>query len=427
MSTPRAAHEIVVLGANFGGVDVTHYLLRHTIPALEKRDSTRFYHVTLVAPNSHCFFKIASPRTLVQPTLIPRDQIFRSITKAFARYPSQKFEFVQATATSLNPEQRTITIEPSDADAVEYQISYNSLIISTGITSNSPLWTIHGDHMVTFDALESTHKAISTAKTILIGGGGPVGVETAGEIASTYPKTKLTLASSSKRLLEHGTQSMGTRATTSLETLGVEVLNNVQIKSVSSPIDEEKTIVKLSDGSERTVDLYIDATGGQHVNSKYLPATWLDKDKRVLTNDAYFRVKGNGDDAKGVYVIGDVVAGSPRTAVALDAMVPTACSALAVDVAATLSPKEAMVDNSKGSFLAYFLGLLFGHPREELALKKVQPMNAMAVPIGPNGGVGQIMGWPLPSFMVKSVKAKGFLIELWDPLITGEHRAKASP
>jgi NADH dehydrogenase FAD-containing subunit len=47
-------HRVVVLGANFAGVSITHHLQRQVIPVLQRLDSGLSYHITIVSPNTHC-------------------------------------------------------------------------------------------------------------------------------------------------------------------------------------------------------------------------------------------------------------------------------------------------------------------------------------------------------------------------------------
>jgi len=64
------------------------------------------------------------------------------------------------------------------------------------------------------------------------------------------------------------------------------------------------------------------------LNSQLLPREWLDENRRVITPDAYFRVRGNGtgdSHADGVYALGNIFARSNITVRELDDMVPVVC------------------------------------------------------------------------------------------------------
>jgi NADH dehydrogenase FAD-containing subunit len=413
-----APHEIVVLGGNFGGVNVVHYLFKITIPSLQKLDPAKTFHITLVTPNTDLFFKIGSPRALINDKLIPESKILRPLSEGFSKYKPEQFTLTQALATSHDASKRTVTITPVGSDSTK-ELHYDSLFISTGTTSASPLWTFHPDPSLTSTAFKTLHATLPTVKTVLIAGGGAVGIETAGEIASAFPSIKITLLSGAARLLPHQLPVLGARAQSYLERHAkVEVIHNLRVER--NEISKTETTVTLSDGSTKATDLYIDATGGK-ANTEFLKADWLDGTKRVLTRDAYFRVKGNGsDDVEGVYVLGDVVAGSANTAMELDGQTPTVASAFAADYARKVIGVEAGEKKNPG-LLGGLLGSIFGNKAGPPSLVEFKPLkDTIVVPIGPGGGVGLIFGWKFPSFFVSQMKGKKFLLELVEPLLTGD-------
>lgn len=425
MSSNTNAHEIVILGGNFGGINAVHHLLRQTLPQLQRLNQSTSYHITLITPNTSFFFKIASPRALINSTLIPHEKVFIPLSEAFSKYDSSKLELVQGIASALDPAQRTVTVSIGDANTTR-QIHYDSLIISTGTTSKSPLWTLHGNESLSKKALESLNVALPNAKTVLIAGGGAAGVETAGEIASNYPNTKVTLLSGGNRVLPKVKQATSARAQAYLENnFRVEVLHNLRVVN-SNPTQPgvSPTTLTLSDGSSRETDLYIDATGGTP-NSQFLDKSWLDESGRVITRDTYFRVKGAGEDnVKGIYALGDIVAGSTNTALELDAMVSTMCSSIAVDIAGDLGIKKPA--ESAPGLLSSVWKMVSGGSGGFPVQQEFKPLKeTIFVPIGNGGGVGQLMGWRIPSLLVKIGKAKSFLIELVGPNITGEKWKKA--
>jgi NADH dehydrogenase FAD-containing subunit len=265
------------------------------------------------------------------------------------------------------------------------------------------------------------HEILPKIKSVLIAGAGPVGVETAGEIAHFYPDVKITIVSAGEILngLKPGVIS---KAKQLLKGAKAEVLTNKRVKDHSTV--DGSTKVELDDGSSRTVDLFIDARGASKINTEFLPKSWLDKTGRVTTRDSYFRVKGDGQvDVSGIYVVGDIVSGSTNTAIEMDAQVNCAGSSFAVDVA-----KKSGHDTSKGPGLLSYIPLIgssfgSGVPTQ----KEFKPMkDTMMVPFGPTGGVGQMFGWGAPSFLVKKGKSEKFLIELVEPHMAGTKYAKLS-
>jgi NADH dehydrogenase FAD-containing subunit len=406
-----AVHEIVILGGNFAGVNILHHLLRQVISVLQKLPNSSSYHITLVSPNTHFYFKVGAPRALIGPNTFPEDKLFKSIPEAIKQY-GEACTFVQGKATSLAAAAHEVTVELSDGKT--QVLKFDSLFIGTGTTSSSALWTLHGDHKISESALNELRDLLPKTKSALIGGAGPVGVETAGEIATAYPDVKITLVGEVLKNLKPATI---TKAKEMLKNAKVEVLPNLRIQDARS--EGGKTTVALSDGSSRTVDLFIDARGAHKINSEFVPATWLDKTGRIRT-DEYFRAKGDGQTVtERIYVLGDIVAESDNTALQLDAQVPVAGSSFAVDVAIQLGHDVGGASSS--GLLSWIPGFGSGGPTQ----KTFKPMkDTIIVPIGTNGGVGQMMGFQMPSFMVKKAKAEKFLVDLVEPAVTGSKYAK---
>ncbi|KAF2117129.1 hypothetical protein BDV96DRAFT_490438 [Lophiotrema nucula] len=404
------AHEIVVLGGNFAGLNLVHHLERQVLPVLSKLPKSPSYHLTIVSPNDHFFFKVGAPRALVKPGAFPEDKLFKSIAEALKQY-GEAVTFVQGKATGLAPAAREVTIELSGGSTKE--LKYDSLFIATGTTSASALWTLHGSHKVSEEAFTQLHQLLPKTKSVLVAGAGPVGVETAGEITHNYPEAKVTLVG---KILPQTKPATQTKALKFLQDAKVEVLPSLLVKDTTTSGSE--TTITLSDGSSKTVELFIDARGAQKINSDFLPQSWLGSTGRVATKDAYFRVKGDGQsDVSGIYVVGDIVEGSDNTAIQLDAQVPVATSSFAVDVASKLGQDT----SSSGGLLSWIPGL----GSKGVSQKEFKPMkDTILVPVGPTGGVGQAMGFQLPSFMVKKAKAEKFLDNLVEPNVTGSKYAK---
>ncbi|MCJ1348221.1 hypothetical protein MMC31_006452, partial [Peltigera leucophlebia] len=321
-----AVHDIVIVGANFAGIGTAHYLLRHTVPALETRNKSTTYRVILISPSTHFFWKIGAPRTLINDKLIPLDKAFVPIADGFKEYSAEKFTLVLGTATALDENRKTITIKPV-APSTTTSVSYSSIIVATGTTSASPLWTLHGSHEESIAAFKQLHKSLPEASTILIAGGGPAGTETAGEIGYNYPKAELTILSGSKHLLPRLTPSIGAAAESKLAAFGVKTIHNVRV--VSATPNGKKTTLELSDNTVQIVDIYIDATGGRP-NSDFLPASWLDDKGKVITDHKTLR-----GPVTGVYAVGDVASYSSGGILDVLNGVRPLCSSIQIDLSAS--------------------------------------------------------------------------------------------
>ena len=385
-------YNFLILGGQFAGTGVAHYLLKHTIPALRALDRTRQYHVTIVSASDSYYYKVGVPRVLVQPELAQADAktpVLLPLADLFKQYPSDDYTIVQGAATAVDPAARTVTITKPDKSTTAQR--YDSLVLATGSTTASPLWSQHGDAAASRAALAAVHAALPQAQTILLAGGGPVGVESAGELSQHYPRADITLLSGADRVLPRLSARTSGRAESMLKTAGVAVVHGVKVTDDGGAKEGAPATLRLSDGSTKRVDVYVDATGARP-NTAFLPPDWLDERGRVVVDDG---LRGTAGSMGGrVYAIGDVASNS---------------SMGVVDVLFGVKP----VGRSIGADAAKVLveaGRAAKASGKALEPVKFAPLkDSLFVPIGSKGGVGQVMGWGLPSFAVWLVKSRDFM------------------
>ncbi|PBP15846.1 putative apoptosis-inducing factor 1 [Diplocarpon rosae] len=300
------------------------YLLRHVLPKLTKLTATT-YHITLVTPNLDFYWNIAAPRLLVSSTLIPEAKVFLPIAAAFAAYSAEHFTLVQAKATGINAESQSVVLSTGQ------EVPYASLVIATGASYVSPLWTLNDDEGSLKDQLRATRDALAGAKSVA---------------------------------------------------------------SARAQGPDGQTTVTLSDGSIRTVDVFIDATGGKP-NTQFLPREWLSESQHVVTDAKTCRTP-----IPGVYAIGDVASYSSGSVMdAQNAVAPLGTS-IGIDLAG---------DQAKGTF-------------KQKAFRGIGA--TQFVPTGPGGGVGQVFGWKVPSLAVWAGKSRGYMVWMAPGAVAGDHFKK---
>jgi apoptosis-inducing factor 2 len=385
-------HEIVILGAHHGGVNTAHYLLRHVIPVLSELTPDVSYHLTIVAPNTEFYWNVAAPRHLVSEELIPSKSIWLSIASAFERYDKDSFVFIHGKATALDPTTRTVTVTTS-ANQTE-RVRYSTLVIATGSSYASPIWQINESDAVTQEEIARIRESLKDAKTILISGGGAVGVETAGEVGSYYPKKNITLLSGTTRLLIRLTAYNSAKAESKLKILGVKTLHNLRVTSVKKNGDGTTTL-GFSDGSTRPVDVFIDATGPRP-NTTFLPSSWIDPRGHVIVDPLTLRT-----NTEGVYAVGDVANYCDGGIISTGNGIAPVCTSIGIDIA-----KAAGVES----------------PFKQKTYKGIG--ETQFVPTGPSGGVGQLFGWWLPSFLVWLIKSRTFFVSMAKGAVEGANVAK---
>ncbi|KAJ4297987.1 hypothetical protein N0V90_005886 [Kalmusia sp. IMI 367209] len=386
---------ILILGGSFAGMSAAHYALKHVLPQLPKKDGTT-YNVTIVNPSKDFFWRVAGPRVAASKVLMPYNKLFYPIEPAFA-YAKDKFTFVQGTATHVDAAGQTVSVQTATGE--QRSIPYASLVIATGFTTPSPLFTQTTDRAALEATYDAFHSQLKSAKTVVIGGAGPVGVETAGEIAEylngkpgflasapKHPKAQVTLISAEKKMLPVLRESISKQAEKLLKRLGVNVLYNTKVVSATKAGEAAgaKTTVQLSDGKTLETDIYIDATGPRP-NTGFLPKDWLDNRNRVASNAKTLRVEAAGPR---VYVVGDC--GSYTRGGVMDQYdaIPVAMTNLRTDLVAHISGKPP------------------GPDRHYTANLKEQQL----MPIGTQKGVGAANGMALPSVMVWMIKGRDYLI-----------------
>ena len=403
MATTR---DIVILGGSSAGLQAAHYILNHLLPLLNAKHEAR-YHVYLVNPSSDWYFRIAAPRAAVSTTKIPAEKLFYDIPDHFKQYAASDFTFIQGKASSLDTTARTVTIQRGQYLSDE-TLEYHALIVATGSKTHHPALS-HSDSVETLNAIKTLNTQVSSAKNIIIVGGGPAGVETAGEIgellngkpgwfSTPTKKVTITLITAASQLLTSLRPAIGQQAEDQLKKLGVDVLYNTRV--IDTEVTGSKTIVTLAKGQKLETDLYIPAHGVT-LNSSWLPPS-------LLTNTGYLqtlptlRVDPSLAGPR-VYGFGDIASYSRNTA---------------IDI---LDSFPVLMVNLQRDLLAFPAEKPKGKDRAFVA----QAKEMMVVPIGSGGGVGAAMGWKLPNWFVWMVKSRDFFIGMAVGTVRGDKAKKA--
>lgn len=227
------------------------------------------------------------------------------IQPGLEQYPAGSVEFILGTATYVDPSSRTVHIDLGSGNtAPPITITYDHLVLATGAQAAHPAlpWKASGSHAELLEALHGTAEKIRKAKHVVIAGGGPTGVELAGEIRFAYPDTTVVLISSEDRLV--GGDSIAGSVENELRRLGVEIRGGLRVEDTSET-SQGKTTVRLSDGTTLVTDAYL-PTMGLRPNTDFLPKSWLNE-RQYANVDDEMRVQ----TAENVWAVGDIVS-QPR-------------------------------------------------------------------------------------------------------------------
>jgi NADH dehydrogenase FAD-containing subunit len=178
-------------------------------------------------------------------------------------------------------------------------INFDYLVIATGATF--PSWPYLNSSETNMDSRQkevlTESKKLEKANSIMIIGGGSVGVELAGEIAYKWKDKKVTIINGGSRILGNLSQQMTKRAEKVLKSMGVDIIDNkrLSLNEEGKWVDEEKIVYEA--------DIVYQAVGMS------IESGWINKESGIYKNekgsikvDSCLRVKGRDD----IFAIGDI-------------------------------------------------------------------------------------------------------------------------
>jgi NADH dehydrogenase FAD-containing subunit len=326
---------VVVLGGGYGGIRVAKPL-----------DAVA--DVTLVDPTDAFLHNVAAWRALVAPEWIER--IFFPYDRLLARG-----RFVRDRAVAVAG--RRVTLGSGDVLEPDY------LVLATGSAYPFPAKTAAPDLADAQTALRAAHAALAGADRVLIVGAGPAGLELAGEIRAAFPAKHVTVADRGADILP-GPYDPALRAELrrQLDALGVELVLGSPLRALpgAPPAERGDVHVATEDGAELRADIWFRAFGTAP-DTGYLRGTLADAvgpDGRVRV-DEHLRVAGHDR----VFAIGDLAAADRPMA----GMAGAQADLLAANLAALITG-----DGEATPYAAW------------------PPV--IALPLGPEGGAGQLPG-----------------------------------
>ncbi|XP_021901496.1 apoptosis-inducing factor 2-like isoform X1 [Carica papaya] len=238
--------------------------------------------VTLIDPKEYFEITWAKLRSMVEPSFAERSVINHKdyLTNG---------QIITANAINIS--------ETEVLTSVGRLVAYDYLVIATGHKDPVPV-----TKRERINQYQAEYEKISSSGSVLIVGGGPTGVELAGEIAVDFPDKKVTLVHKGARLLEFIGPKAADKSLDWLTSKRVEVIlgQSVDLNSVS----DGGKVYKTSEGETIEADCHFLCT------AKPLSSSWLndsilkdslDSHGRVMV-DEHLRVKGRGN----IFAIGDI-------------------------------------------------------------------------------------------------------------------------
>jgi apoptosis-inducing factor 2 len=251
--------------------------------------------VTLVAPTDYFEVPMAMPRLMVEPGYAEK-----AIVPIAEALP--KAHYIRGRLVELSRAGGRVEGD----DGGQRMVTADITVLATGSRFSGPFIRSSSgsiqERKASFYRLEAS---LASARRILIVGGGPVGVEMAGEIVETWPGRSVTIVQSGARILAETGGSASAHAAQFLTGRGVTLLTGERI---ATPLPRngytaEAGEVRTASGKHIAYDVMLCCIGGRP-NTDYLRAHFpdrLDAEGRVRVTPQLL-MEGEND----VFALGDI-------------------------------------------------------------------------------------------------------------------------
>ena len=184
--------------------------------------------VTLVDPNDYFEIPMAVPRSLVTPEFA--DQSIIAFSTALPRV-----KVVRASLLELDASGGLVQTH----DGRQMRLSGDVTVLATGSRFANALMRANGVTAGERKAFYTRYqKQLAQAGRVLIVGGGPIGVEVAGEITDNHSDKSITILEAGPRILGGTSQEAARHAASVLTRRGVTILCGECLESAGSPMTE---------------------------------------------------------------------------------------------------------------------------------------------------------------------------------------------
>ncbi|KAF7291727.1 Pyr-redox-2 domain-containing protein [Mycena chlorophos] len=264
---------VVVLGASFAGAKAAQRIATG-LPA-------NGWRIVLVERNSHVNHPYVLPRFSVLPghehkAFIPTDNIFNVGTP---NPNPQKYISLQATVQSISSNAITLSRSFPEHDIPTTKLPFDCAVYALGSHLPPPLalWEsgkhFNGTKAESIAWLKRKQDELSSPAitSVLVVGGGALGIQFATDIAAVHPDKRVTLLHSRERLLPRYKEAMHDEILAALREAKIEVILGERLQITSASAAGVGGVVHTSTGREISVDLVLLCTG-QRPNTEILSA-----------------------------------------------------------------------------------------------------------------------------------------------------------
>ncbi|TID22703.1 FAD/NAD(P)-binding domain-containing protein [Venturia nashicola] len=226
------------------------------------------------------------------------------------RFSGEDVRFIQASATGLDLEKKTLKYSKDSAE--EKSISYDYLVLGTGMRRGGPVVPQSTDKA---DALEESDRyeaSLGKAEKIVLVGGGAVGIEMSAETKLHFPNSSVVLVQSRDALLaaEPLPAEYKAKALDLVHEAGVEVKlgNRVLAEKSIRELGRDRIELTLSGGEIIRCDKVIYTATQKGANTGFLSRDLVDEKGCVRTRET-LQFPTTSPNADFHFAVGDIVSG----------------------------------------------------------------------------------------------------------------------
>lgn len=264
--------DVLIIGGGFAGITTAQKLAKKgvSITLVDKKD---YFEVTFAVLRNVTAPDIQSNRSR---------KLYRDFVGG---------DFVQGSIESMNDHEATL----ANGDVIRFK---QAVIASGSRYPSLPLAKTNSqfDYAGRNQEMREEHASLAAAKSVLVIGGGAVGVELAGEIASAFPNKDITLAHSGNALLAILKPKAQRKALEQLTAKGVKVKLNRRFN-----LDTNQ--YRCSNTNETMKADLVYTCVGMVPNTEFLRTGLVNvlDDKGLVKVDSFMKVKGYDN----LYALGD--------------------------------------------------------------------------------------------------------------------------
>ncbi|KAL4763449.1 uncharacterized protein BDW70DRAFT_131758 [Aspergillus foveolatus] len=245
-----ALKNIIVVGGSYVGKTTAQELAR-VVP--------NTHRVLLIEPHSHFHHLFAFPRFAILPG--HEHKAFIPYTSLFSSAPNPTdHAVVQARVLSVQPHHVNLDREWYGSGKIPFEY----LVVATGTRLSEPAGMRDNDKASSVAYLQKHQEDIKKSNSILIAGGGAVGVQMATDLKEYYPAKEVTLVQSRPHLMPQYHPRLHELIKKRFDELGIKFITGSRVKVPPSGFPHTTPFtVQLTDGTvlPSQYDFVILATG----------------------------------------------------------------------------------------------------------------------------------------------------------------------